>query len=145
MRLAIVGMLLLAGCAAEPPEIAECEADAQRDLRSPSTYKRIEAKRFTNPPEPGKINAARERFGLEGHKDADIGLIDVFIEYDAANAYGTPIRSMEHCQWLTIAGKPSRRIDPTLVYVQSEEEIEQTRKIVEAAIAADEAGVATTE
>ena len=139
MRLAIVGMLMLGAGAGEPPEIAECEADAQRDLRSPSTYKRIEANRFVNPPESGEINAARQRFGLDGIEDAAIGLINVYIEYDAANAYGTPIRSMEHCQWLTVAGKATRRIEPTLTAVQSEAEIEETRRLVEAGIAEQEA------
>lgn len=142
MRLIVVGALLLAGCGGPAPEIAECEADAQRDLRSPSTYKLIEAKRFTNPPEQGEINAARERFGLEGIKDAAIGVMDIFIEYDAANVYGTPIRSMEHCQWLTLNGKTNRRIDPVLEYVQTEEDIANTRRLIEAGDEAGESGVA---
>lgn len=54
----------------EPPDLALCDKAIQADLRSPSTYKRVSV-------------------------DGSAGVYK--ISYDAANAYGTPIRSKGQC------------------------------------------------
>lgn len=63
-------LLTLSGCAREEAAIKACEGFIGDQLRSPSTYKRIEA---TVAP-----HKAESRFRY------------VSISYDAANAYGTP-------------------------------------------------------
>jgi hypothetical protein len=78
--------LALSGCG-DRPEIADCERFLTTKLRSPSTYERISAdtKRMTtlNPQEQW-----------------------VSIEYDAANAYGTPIRGSQICKYPLVDGRP---------------------------------------
>lgn len=71
----------IAACSGQAEEIRDCEASLLRDLRSPSTYKRIKAEttRLTN-----KVGAEYQM---------------VEIEYDAANAYGTPIRDTALCAY----------------------------------------------
>jgi hypothetical protein len=59
--------------------IEECERWAQAKLVAPSTYKRISV--------------------TVGIPDEKTQRQDVFISYDAANSYGTPIRQLEHCQF----------------------------------------------
>lgn len=54
-----------------------CEAHIQKQLRSPSTYARVKA--ISDVANPG------------------IGIRTVHIEYDASNAYGTPVRGTEGC------------------------------------------------
>ena len=56
-----------------------CESFIKGRLRSPSTYQRAE---LTVSPEP---DADRTR--------------SIFIKYDAANAFGTPIRGMQWCKF----------------------------------------------
>lgn len=58
----------------------ECEKYLLEKLRSPSTYKRIEVSSTAVPYE-----TPIEQM--------------VFIEYDAANAYGTPIRGRQLCKF----------------------------------------------
>lgn len=81
MRLAVVGALLLAGCGG-PPGLAECEKAIKRDLRSPSTYERVSV--------GIEVAGEKERF--------------FDIEYDAANAYGTPVREDARCYFDAVSG-----------------------------------------
>jgi hypothetical protein len=79
--LALATALTLSACGrVEPSEIAECEKYIQNKLRSPSTYKRIAADST-----PMKDRKPQEQW--------------VSIEYDAANAYGTPIRDTQICKY----------------------------------------------
>ena len=68
------------------PEIDDCEAQIVAKLRSPSTYKRVRADSLImsdqSPPE-----------------------IWATVEYDAANAYGTPIRDHQICRYPIVDGR----------------------------------------
>lgn len=77
MRWAWMGLFVLTGCdGLLRSEIKDCEAQLLGELRSPSTYKRIDA---------SSIRANNEQ--------------TVRIVYDAANAYGTPIRGTKLCAY----------------------------------------------
>lgn len=72
------------GCEQPPPKsVLACESAVKAFLRSPSTYKRINS----------------------------TGLSDyAFVEYDAANAYGTPIRGVATCKFDEGTDKFSSRL-----------------------------------
>lgn len=70
--LALTAVLLVAGCSQDSLSAKMCEGIAKRLLRSPSTYDRT--------------------------KMIDSGST-VFIEFDAANAYGTPVRNTVSCEF----------------------------------------------
>lgn len=88
----LVPIFLLTGC--DKPEVKNCEDHILSKLRSPSTYKRIEYS-GTDVPYP---KADRHH---------------VRIVYDAANAYGTPVRDTQICVFGLKDGKPdtSRHYD----------------------------------
>ena len=65
------------------PELAACESFISGGLRSPSTYKRINVE-YDRP----QMNSASNTK-------------NVHIEYDAANAYGTPVRASQLCEFKT--------------------------------------------
>jgi hypothetical protein len=76
----LAGAAGLASCggikASEEAASAACELYIKGKLRSPSTYARISAR-------PVLLKASQQ--------------VSVLIEYDAANAYGTPIRDRDIC------------------------------------------------
>jgi len=75
-------LLLLAGCSRA---VTACEDAIKRELRSPATFEQVQATSYT----------------LENS-------VSVTIEYDASNAYGTPVRSTAHCTVPFYAnGKPA--------------------------------------
>lgn len=82
-RLAAAALLAVAlsGCDAitsnEEQAFRICEAYVKESLRSPSTYNRIKA--ISNIPSQGS------------------GIRTVHLEYDADNAFGTPVRGYEMC------------------------------------------------
>lgn len=77
--------LLLAGC--DQPEVKQCEDFILSKLRSPSTYKRIESSGIQVP-----------------YNNPD--RYTVRVTYDAANAYGTPVREEQLCVFGLKDGKP---------------------------------------
>lgn len=79
----IVALVLLpiaATACSDRPEIAQCEAFILKKLKAPSTYKRITATGIGIPYESPKEYS-------------------VSIEYDAANAYGVPVRGTQICTY----------------------------------------------
>lgn len=77
----------LAGCSAfSSPEIKDCEQELLRELRAPSTYNRIEA----------------DTTVMDHLKPAEFW---VSIKYDAANAFGTPIRGEKICRYALVDGR----------------------------------------
>ena len=77
----LIAAMLLAGCnKAENDAVRACETFIKERLRSPSTYKKIS--------DDGVGPAFK-------HDGRNIKM--VLIEYDAANAYGTPIRGSQQC------------------------------------------------
>lgn len=81
IALAVVG---LQGCSFDyfdDPAVKACRVDLKSQLRSPSTYREIE----TN-----LVSVA--------------GINSVSVSYDAANAYGTPVRGAHNCNYLLYDG-----------------------------------------
>lgn len=87
-KLAFLGLvaMCLAGCDAlesnDESAVKVCEAFIQDRLKAPATYSRVE------------LTVEMKQAGQPTR--------DVFISYDAANAYGTPIRSIERCTFDTL-------------------------------------------
>ncbi len=81
--LAASALIFIAGCSAEKPEVEDCERYLMPKLKAPATYKRVEGKSYVD----GKV-------------------AKVFITYDAANSYGTPIRGIQMCQYPIVNGSP---------------------------------------
>ncbi|WP_037462616.1 hypothetical protein [Sphingobium herbicidovorans] len=89
MRFAVLAMLWAVGSCSMPENeaVKACEDFILTKLRSPSTYKRIEASGSLVPfDKPETFTAV--------------------VEYDAANAYGTPIRDRQVCVFGLKDGKP---------------------------------------
>lgn len=78
-------LFMFAGCG-EDPAIRQCEDYAVAKLRSPSTYKRAEAYGFVT--------------------DDHVPKYLVFLSFDAANAFGTPVRETQYCTYPLRNGAP---------------------------------------
>lgn len=77
----LVAVAVLTGCnPAKDVAVEACESFAKSRLRSPSTYKQI------------SVDYSGVTFESDGRK---VKMVNV--EYDAANAYGTPIRGEQMC------------------------------------------------
>lgn len=114
--------LALLGC--DKPEVAACEVFLKGGLRSPSTYHRVSVNSYDGPlgepaltqmreedaerdrgnPEWAKIKRGLEAQTPAAQRSQDT-LREVFIEYDAANAYGTPIRGAQQCGFVLRNGE----------------------------------------
>jgi hypothetical protein len=81
-----VAWLAFATLTHNPPGYISCKAELMSTLRSPSTYVEISRRSF---------RAVHAPFHWW-----------VSIEYDAANAYGTPIRGTQICVYADKGGKP---------------------------------------
>jgi len=97
---ALLAVLALTGCSkqVERPEILDCEQYLLGKLRFPSTYQRV------------SIQSVR----IEKPNYQSVG-----IEYDAANAYGTPIRGEQICVYPVKNGNPI-----TNIYIDHDNELE---------------------
>lgn len=89
-RLVLVATaLILTGCARSSPQIEACEQSLKWSLKTPDSYKRINASGIKIP----------------DHKPP---YYSVSIEYDAANVYGTLIRETKLCAFkLDASGAPT--------------------------------------
>ncbi len=111
-------LLLLSGCSfGDSKLLATCEAEVKARLLAPAGYHRIEAKEYSedmtieawmaasmaaDPTMKGVYDvdaAAMKRDGKTPKK------LSAFITYDAPNAYGTPIRGVSACEYLTVDGQ----------------------------------------
>lgn len=92
--------IALSGC--EGREIAACEDYLKDGLRSPSTYNRVNVSARDEP-----VTAARivELGGREPRGGQSLALRSVTIEYDAQNAFGTPIRGALQCGFVVRDGE----------------------------------------
>lgn len=94
--------LALAACG-EDPVVVGCEAFIREQLRSPSTYERIEVASDEEVLARDSIDGRASAMMPDEQIDEVLGdreslrLAVATIEYDAANAYGTPIRDEETC------------------------------------------------
>ncbi len=76
---AVGAVVLLSGCGERSEAVKDCEQRILMKLRSPATYKAVSINEF--PPL------------------GDEPLYQVFINYDADNAFGVPIRGIEQCKY----------------------------------------------
>ena len=84
--------LVLAGC--EAREIAACEDYVKDGLRSLSTYRRVSV---ASRDEAATAARIIELGGRQLRGGQSLALRTVTIEYDAQNAFGTPIRNAAQC------------------------------------------------
>ena len=97
LALAMPALLLESGCSQVDewryPDAAACRSFVLGSLRSPSTYK---------------------EFSLTRRDEANGLIKSVFIEYDAANAYGTPVRNAQKCEFAYDRSKSAFVTEPKL-------------------------------
>ncbi|RWB68368.1 MAG: hypothetical protein EOQ49_22690 [Mesorhizobium sp.] len=106
-----------------------CEKILIDRLRSPSTYKRIEIDHYSDPVPLEEFRKIREdeiaKTSNAGYRDFERQMLKIntdliasgsrgapimfkkYIRYDAANAYGTPIRALSECTLLSENGSES--------------------------------------
>lgn len=88
MRIVILSLMLLAGCdVLQYKGLAQCEAAIKDQLRSPSTYKRIDV---------------RDQLVVERGQGLKVRRFE--IDYDADNAFGAPIRADAVCEFEAKSG-----------------------------------------
>jgi hypothetical protein len=100
---------LIGGCNLfEPAMVGVCEQALQQRLRSPTGYKRINVSHYETP-----LNRQQFEQKLAGEPPANRTMalwgfdngttkpthIQVFLTYDAPNAYGTPVREAAMCEY----------------------------------------------
>ena len=98
-------ILLLCSCGAR--DVQACEDFIRDGLRSPSTYKRmslVSDDKQLNEEEFRELTKLPRYGTYTPHQ-----LREVLIEYEAANAYGTPVRGTEICAFVLTDGElPSK-------------------------------------
>lgn len=95
-----------------PEEVAACRIFAQGGLRSPATYAEARQRIYTNSATETELRRdyfagdldELDRLSLERVRGHDLSIRTVFLEYDASNAFGTPVRGLTGCAFLLIDG-----------------------------------------
>lgn len=103
-------LALLSGCSR--PEVESCEAYIKSGLKAPMSYRKISVRTFDS--QPMHFADLRAEAGLTHPKVGSNALLhnndmvvrrDVFIDYDADNDSGVPIRSIDKCVFKIVDGK----------------------------------------
>ncbi|MCH4560325.1 hypothetical protein [Mesorhizobium jarvisii] len=120
-----------------------CENVLKKRLRSPAGYKRIGITESQSPlslEDYLKANYVKDDDGRtiftqlynsESAKKDPPTMFTLFIEYDAPNAYGTPIRSTSMCQYASISSSKSNASDFAVVvdnFTQTQWLVDQVTK-----------------
>ncbi|THK34642.1 hypothetical protein EHS39_29415 [Ensifer sp. MPMI2T] len=112
-------LMALSGCSFFNSKIVTvCEETLKERLRSPSGYQRIEITRYEEKMDRSEYQAYLEaneklaerrefemRWFDQGNKEPT--LFEIYINYDAPNAYGTLIRGLVSCEYLDDDGDKS--------------------------------------
>ena len=106
-----LGAVMLSGCM-EDEALVYCEKAVKNELRSPSTYKRIEANDYST---------------VKGEAS-------YYIKFDASNAYGTPIRGLASCKGRVFKGDKVRPFEYLEVSVNGNELSKDAIKILNATL-----------
>ncbi len=100
--------------------LQRCEEVVRGTLRSPSTYSRVEAsevqERFATQAEIASVTTSQREAFLDASGDgtdrtfrsAELKVYFLTVDYDAANAYGTPIRGSFTCGQMAYGDMPLR-------------------------------------
>lgn len=102
LAMVLLAATVLTGCGNPfgSAETRACEAFIKGTITSPATYKRAAVHAFDS----GITKAAlKSEYGPEGFDylpDQGLEVREVFIEFDMANAFGTPIRQAGTCKFL---------------------------------------------
>ena len=101
--------LLASNSETESRFLNRCEERMLAALRSPATYQRISVSdvqhRYASPTEIATVTPLQRESFLDSSatptdrtfRSADLGMLYIRVTYDAANAYGTPIRGAFTC------------------------------------------------
>jgi hypothetical protein len=90
---------VLASCG--QADVAACEEFLKGGLRSPATYRKVSVRTYDAPITKQQATA----IGARVYDNRPLTLRKVFIDYDADNAYGTPVRGIEMCAFVLLEGK----------------------------------------
>lgn len=116
---ALILVLLAAGAGAyfwfnrTPEVVTACRAYIQASLRSPATYREATQRTHDRPIAQAQLRSQYfpapqdelDRLLLTGLDNRSLAIRTVFLEYDADNAYGTPIRGLGACEFLLVDGQ----------------------------------------
>lgn len=114
---AIGGGILLANVMNSSPMVSSCEELIKKKLRSPSSYKQVSINRYEDILTRDQYKKIVDQKYSDNPtlKEYEIKLFDegrinpkkimLFIESDAANVYGTPIRSTDKCEYISENGE----------------------------------------
>lgn len=95
-------------------DVNVCETDVVEKLASPSTYRRLSVNSYDSQPmtlaefrrATGTVKPKTDldRIAEEGSDGHQLALRTMYIEYEAENTYGTPIRGIAECGFRLIDG-----------------------------------------
>lgn len=96
-----------------PEVVTACRVYIQASLRSPATYQEATQRTFDRSIAQAQLRSEYfpapqselDRLHLAGLDGRSLAIRTVFLEYDAANAYGTPIRGISACEFLLVDGQ----------------------------------------
>ncbi|AFL51372.1 hypothetical protein ABIE78_002802 [Sinorhizobium fredii] len=124
---AVLILPALSGCNFFDSElVTACEESLKKRLRSPSRYERIEIVRSEAKMDPqafakrvaGRTDIPTSYFKskMQEYDNGQVSpkVFTVIISYDAPNAYGTPIRSVAHCEYISNYGDDSQASEVTV-------------------------------
>ena len=87
-----------------------CEEQIKERLRSPSTFVRTEVNEYSKPISLAELASFDDDITMTQRQAIVDGRnvptnFEIFIKYDAANAYGTPVAGLSMCEYFSISGK----------------------------------------
>lgn len=108
-------LFLLSGCGSpEKSFLALCESQIKNMIATPSSYNRIsynvirediDREEFINNPEKYGEEISEDRKSILRQLEVTPIVFRMVIEFDAANAYGTPIRKLVSCEYFSQFGE----------------------------------------
>ncbi len=119
MRTVLLALLVLpfTGCdrlgLGNPEEVKACRVFAQAGLSAPSTYTEASVRSFDNPIAEEEVRRRYfpdaddelQRMRMDRLRGRRLGIRSIFLSFDAANAYGTPLRQLAGCDFLLVDGE----------------------------------------
>jgi hypothetical protein len=114
--------------------VSACEQAIQGTLRAPSTYRRI-ALTETSEVFPLEDYLAADKYDSDSVKEVyrKVGYKPVkrtmWVEYDAANGYGVPIRTRTECSYISLNGDFSN-VSEMLVKLNGKDRVDRLRKVI---------------
>lgn len=114
---------MLGAAAPEAQLLAACDKAISARLKSPSSYRRIDALPYRPShlsPEAAAGDGADPREVAVYARMGGAWRHRIMIEYDAANAYGTPMRAAATCDYLGFSEAPPDKVTDTLIRIDGQ-------------------------